>query len=158
MVQWLSSHVTYTFRKPIATCPTTVFYQRLNRDPIQDYQKIVKDTVNDMIATCALPPTAQRLVVTTPRTSQFYMLPRYTNQTTRGAQLFPLAVALQRTSQFISTRQWLHLLQSTRFTHKRSTSNIHRLVHSSKNLAILRTLDFTFETLISLFEIFHGRS
>ena len=51
------------------------FYQRLNRDPSQDYQKIVKDTVNDMIAICALPPTAQHLVVTTPRTSQFYMLP-----------------------------------------------------------------------------------
>ena len=49
------------------------FYQRLDRDPTQDYQKIVKDTVNDMIATCALPPTAQHLVVTTPRTSQFYM-------------------------------------------------------------------------------------
>ena len=29
-----------------------------------------------MIATCALPPTAQHLVVTTPRTSQFYMLPK----------------------------------------------------------------------------------
>ena len=47
------------------------FYQRLDRDPTQDYQKIVKDTVNDMIATCVLPPTAQHLVVTTPRTSQF---------------------------------------------------------------------------------------
>ena len=53
------------------------FYdQRLDRDPTQDYQKIVKDTVNDMIATCALPPTAQLLVVTAPRTSQFYMLPK----------------------------------------------------------------------------------
>ena len=53
------------------------FYdQRLDRDPTQDYQKIVKDTVNDMIATCALPPTAQLLVVTTPLTSQLYMLPK----------------------------------------------------------------------------------
>ena len=29
-----------------------------------------------MIATCELPPTAQHLVVSTPRTSRFYMLPK----------------------------------------------------------------------------------
>ena len=78
--------------------------QRLDRDPTQDYQKIVKDTVNDMIATCALPPTAQLLVVTTPLLRNSTCYPRYTNQTTRGVQLSPLAVALQRTSQLISTR------------------------------------------------------
>ena len=52
------------------------FYQRLEADPTQDYQKIVKDTLKDMVATCELPPMAQHLVVTTPRTSRFYMLPK----------------------------------------------------------------------------------
>ena len=52
------------------------FYQRLEADPTQDYQKIVKDTLKDMVATCELPPTAQHLVVTTPRTSRFYILPK----------------------------------------------------------------------------------
>ena len=52
------------------------FYQRLDADPIQQDQKIVKTTIKDMIASCELPPTAKHLVVTTPRTSRFYMLPK----------------------------------------------------------------------------------
>ena len=52
------------------------FYQRLDADPIQQDQKIVKNTIKDMIASCELPPTAKHLVVTTPRTSRFYMLPK----------------------------------------------------------------------------------
>ena len=52
------------------------FYQRLDADPIQQDQKIVKNTIKYMIASCELPPTAKHLVVTTPRTSRFYMLPK----------------------------------------------------------------------------------
>ena len=52
------------------------FYQRLHADPIQQDQKNVKTTIRDMIASCKLPPTAKHLVVTTPRTSRFYMLPK----------------------------------------------------------------------------------
>ena len=52
------------------------FYQRLDAGPIQQDQKIVKNTIKDVIASCELPPTAKHLVVTTPRTSRFYMLPK----------------------------------------------------------------------------------
>ena len=52
------------------------FYQRLDADPIQQDKKIVKNTIKDMITSCELPPTAKPLVVTTPRTSRFYMLPK----------------------------------------------------------------------------------
>ena len=52
------------------------FYLPLDADPTRDDQKIVKDTIRAMIATCELPPTAQHLVVFTPRTSRFYMLPK----------------------------------------------------------------------------------
>ena len=52
------------------------FYERLSADPLQEYQQKVKSTVNDMIATCALPPSGKHLVVTTPRTSRFYLLPK----------------------------------------------------------------------------------
>ena len=52
------------------------FYQRLDADPIQQDQKIVKDTIKAMIASSELPPTAKHLVVTTPRTSCFYLLPK----------------------------------------------------------------------------------
>ena len=49
------------------------FYQRLDDYPIPQDQKSVKNTIKDMIASCALPPTAKHLVVTTPRTSCFYV-------------------------------------------------------------------------------------
>ena len=47
------------------------FYENLSADPLQDYQRKVKSTVNEMIAMCALPPSAKNLVVTTPHTSRF---------------------------------------------------------------------------------------
>ena len=53
--------------------PDNRFYQRLDADPIQQDQKIVKDTISDMITSCELPPTAKHLVVTTPRTSCLYV-------------------------------------------------------------------------------------
>ena len=49
---------------------------------IQEAQEQLSDrrfygsTVNEMIATCALPPSAKNLVVTTPHTSRFYLLPK----------------------------------------------------------------------------------
>ena len=52
------------------------FYQKLSADPLQDYQRKVKSTVNEMIATWALPPSVKNLVVTTPHTSRFYLLPK----------------------------------------------------------------------------------
>ena len=52
------------------------FYQRLDANPIQQDQKIVKNTIKDIITSCELPLTAKHLVVTTPQTSRFYMLPK----------------------------------------------------------------------------------
>ena len=52
------------------------FYQRLNQDCTKKSQQTVKSVVHDLIGTCELPPTASNLIVTTPRTSQFYLLPK----------------------------------------------------------------------------------
>ena len=49
------------------------FYQKLSADPLQDYQRKVKSTVNEMIATCALSSSAKNIVVTTKHTSRFYL-------------------------------------------------------------------------------------
>ena len=51
-------------------------YQRLHAEIIQHDKKIIKNTIKDMIALCELPPTVEHPVVTTPRTSRFYMLPK----------------------------------------------------------------------------------
>ena len=53
-----------------------LFHQRLDANPIQQDQKIVKNTIKDMITSCKLPLTAKHLVVTTAQTSRFYMLPK----------------------------------------------------------------------------------
>ena len=75
------------------------FYQHLDADHIQQDQKIVKNTIKGMIASCELPPKAKHLVVTTPRTLRFYMLPKIHKRTTLGVPLFLHAAAQPRTSQ-----------------------------------------------------------
>ena len=52
------------------------FYQCLNQDCTKKSQQTVKSVVHDLISTCELPPTASNLIVTSPRTSQFYLLPK----------------------------------------------------------------------------------
>ena len=50
------------------------FYDKLSADPLQTCQRKVKFTINDMIARCALPPSAKNVVLNTPHTSRFYLL------------------------------------------------------------------------------------
>ena len=52
------------------------FYQRLSHDCTKENQQTIKSVVHDLISTCELPPTASNLVVSSPRTSQFYLLPK----------------------------------------------------------------------------------
>lgn len=52
------------------------FYERLDNDPINVNQHLVKSTVTDFINSGELPPTAKHLVMQTPRTSRFYLLPK----------------------------------------------------------------------------------
>jgi len=72
VVLWLSGNMISTFRRQTASFWTTVF----EAEPIQQDQTILNDTIKDMIPSCQLPSTAKLLVVTTPRTSHFYMLPK----------------------------------------------------------------------------------
>ena len=52
------------------------FYERLDHDPLKEYQSKVKAKVDDMISRNELPPLAKNLIVTTPQTSRFYLLPK----------------------------------------------------------------------------------
>ena len=60
------------------------FYERLDRDPLKQYQNKVKVTVDGMISKNELPPLAKNLIVTTPQTSRFYLLPKIHKQNTPG--------------------------------------------------------------------------
>ena len=52
------------------------FYERIDHDPIKENQFTVKSAVNAMIAANELPPSAKNLIVPTPKTSKFYLLPK----------------------------------------------------------------------------------
>ena len=54
----------------------TNFYCQVGKDLTPDNQKLVKETVNSFISDGSLPSTAKNLVLTTPRTSHVYFLPK----------------------------------------------------------------------------------
>ena len=54
----------------------TSFYAKVDKDLTLINQNIVKNTINDLIAKQELPATAKNLIITTPRTSCIYFLPK----------------------------------------------------------------------------------
>ena len=54
----------------------TSFYAKVDKDFTSTNQQIVKSTINDLIVKQELPVTATNLVITTPRTSCIYFLPK----------------------------------------------------------------------------------
>ena len=60
------------------------FYERLNHDPVKEYQQVLKTAVKQMIQTNALPASAKNLILQTPRTSRFYLLPKIHKENNPG--------------------------------------------------------------------------
>ena len=54
----------------------TSFYAKVEKDLTSNNQKIVKDTIQNLIVKQELPATASNLIITTPRTSCIYFLPK----------------------------------------------------------------------------------
>ena len=54
----------------------TSFYAKVEKDLTANNQKIVKDTIQNLIVQQELPATATNLIITTPRTSCIYFLPK----------------------------------------------------------------------------------
>ena len=54
----------------------SIFYAKVNKDLTPANQKIVKDTIQELITKQELPVTAQNLIITTPRTSSIYFKPK----------------------------------------------------------------------------------
>ena len=54
----------------------TSFYAKVEKDLTANNQKIVKDTIQNLIVKQELPATATNLIITTPRTSCIYFLPK----------------------------------------------------------------------------------
>ena len=54
----------------------TSFYAKVEKDLTSNNQKVVKDTIQNLIVKQELPATATNLIITTPRTSCIYFLPK----------------------------------------------------------------------------------
>ena len=54
----------------------TSFYAKVDKDLTSTNQQIVKSTINELIVKQDLPATATNLIITTPRTSCIYFLPK----------------------------------------------------------------------------------
>ena len=54
----------------------TSFYAKVDKDLTSTNQQIVKSTINDLVVKQELPGTATYLIITTPRTSCIYFLPK----------------------------------------------------------------------------------
>ena len=61
---------------PNEECLGKRFYAKVEKDLTSNNQKVVKDTIQNLIVKQELPATATNLIITTPRTSCIYFLPK----------------------------------------------------------------------------------
>ena len=77
-----------------------VFYTKVNKDLTSANQKIVKDTIQELITKQELPITAQNLNITTPRTSCLYFKAKIHKPNNRGR---PIVSACSCPTELISS-------------------------------------------------------
>ena len=68
--------LTYYKQEALRQLSDTNFYCEVDKDLTTNNQSLVKATVKSLISDGSLPPTAKNLIVTTPRTSHIYFLPK----------------------------------------------------------------------------------
>ena len=78
----------------------TSFYAKVEKDLIVNNQKIAKDTIQNFIVKQELPATATNLIITTPRTSCIYFLPKIHKPNNPGR---PIVSACSCPSELISS-------------------------------------------------------
>ena len=61
---------------PVSGLSDTSFYAKIPKDLTSKNQKLVKDTIQNLIVNQELPDTATNLIINTPRTSCIYFLPK----------------------------------------------------------------------------------
>ena len=76
------------------------FYTKVNKDLTSANQKIVKDTIQELITKQELPVTAQNLIINTPRTSCIYFKPKIHKANNPGR---PILSALSCPTELISS-------------------------------------------------------
>ena len=67
----------------------TSFYAKVDKDLTSTNQQIVKSSINDLIVKQELPATATNLIITTPRTSCIYLIPKIHKPNNPGRPIEP---------------------------------------------------------------------
>ena len=80
-------------QKAIRQFSDPTFYTKVNKNLTSANQKIVKDTIQELITNQEPPVNAQNLIITTPKTSCIYFKPKFINPTTHAVQSFQHAAA-----------------------------------------------------------------
>ena len=97
------------------------FYTKVNKDLTPANQKIVKDTIQELITKQELPVTAQNLTITTPRTSCIYFKPKIHKPNNPGRPIVsacscPIAIAIARQSSL--QEKYVYLIDILSFVQK----------------------------------------
>ena len=101
------------------------FYAKVDKDLTSANQQIVKSTINDLIVKQELPATASNLIITTPRTSCIYFLPKIHKPNNPGR---PIVSACSCPTELISSYldKIMHLLSDLYRAQSTRTSNFPR--------------------------------
>jgi len=78
----------------------TSFYQKVDKDLTSVNQNTVKNTINELIAKQELPASAKNLIISTPRTSCIYILPKIHKPNNPG---WPIVSACSCPTELISS-------------------------------------------------------
>ena len=87
----------------------TSFYAKVVKDLTSTNQQIVKSTINDLIVKQELPASATNLVITTPRTSCIYFLPKIHKPNNRGRPIVSACPIARSLPSYVKDSQ--HALQ-----------------------------------------------
>ena len=99
LVVWRADLYQYQ-KEALRQLSDTSFYAKVDKDLTSTNQQIVKSTINDLIVKQELPASATNLVITTPRTSCIYFLPKIHKPNNSGR---PIVTACSCPTELISS-------------------------------------------------------
>ena len=99
------------------------FYERLDHDPVKEYQQVLKTAVKQMIQANELPASAENLILQTQGRHVFIFYQRCTRRTILEDQLFQRVIAQARTLRLTLT--WLFQLSYVILKHTSRALTMH---------------------------------
>ena len=103
----------------------TSFYAKIPKDLTSKNQKLVKDTIQNLIVNQELPDTATNLIINTPRTSSIYFLPKIHKPNNPGRPIVSAcSCPTELISSYLSSNLCHHTLKTVHTHYKFSAISI----------------------------------